>query len=114
MTSTVRNAVPEAITVRQLLAHQGVAVGQTPPLRDLLHLLEDLRDAYVGPAEETILTEIVANSLDSGASTIAVTTDPAQAPTTTPNRRTATRSHATFSGPYVASVTSSVSGNAPR
>ena len=43
---------------------------------DLLHLLEDLRDAYVGPAEETILTEIVANSLDSGATLIAVTTDP--------------------------------------
>ena len=43
---------------------------------DLLHLLEDLRDAYVGPAEETILTEIVANSLDSGATRIAVTTDP--------------------------------------
>ena len=42
---------------------------------DLLHLLEDLRDAYVGPAEETILTEIVANSLDSGATLIAVTTD---------------------------------------
>ena len=41
---------------------------------DLLHLLEDLRDAYVGPAEETILTEIVANSLDSGATLIA--TDP--------------------------------------
>ena len=43
---------------------------------DLLHLLEDLRDAYVGPAEETILTEIVANSLDSGATLIAATTDP--------------------------------------
>jgi hypothetical protein len=42
---------------------------------DLLHLLEDLRDAYPGPAEETILTEIVANSLDSGATLIAVTVD---------------------------------------
>ena len=31
---------------------------------DLLHLLEDLRDAYPGSLEETILTEIVANSLD--------------------------------------------------
>ena len=41
---------------------------------DLLHLLEDLRDAYPGATEETILTEIVANALDSGASTIAVTT----------------------------------------
>src|SRR5437867_8326089 len=43
---------------------------------DLLHLLEDLRDAYPGSTEETILTEIVANSLDSGATTITITTDP--------------------------------------
>ena len=43
---------------------------------DLLHLLEDLRDAYPGSTEETILTEIVANSLDSGATTIAIATDP--------------------------------------
>ncbi|WP_447973336.1 ATP-binding protein [Nitrospira sp. Kam-Ns4a] len=49
---------------------------------DLLHLLEDLRDAYAGPIEETILTEIIANSLDSGASHIAVTADPAQATVT--------------------------------
>lgn len=34
---------------------------------DLQHLLEDLRDAYPGALEETILTEVVANSLDSGA-----------------------------------------------
>ena len=45
---------------------------------DLLHLLEDLRDAYPGAIEETILTEIVANSLDSGAATIAIATDPAR------------------------------------
>ncbi|HET8577059.1 MAG TPA: ATP-binding protein [Methylomirabilota bacterium] len=44
---------------------------------DLLHLLEDLRDAYPGAAEETILTEVVANSLDSGATAITVTADPA-------------------------------------
>ena len=44
---------------------------------DLLHLLEDLRDAYPGSTEETILSEIVANSLDSGAATIAITTDAA-------------------------------------
>ncbi len=31
---------------------------------DLLHLLEDLRDAYPGSLEENILTEIVASSLD--------------------------------------------------
>jgi len=37
---------------------------------DLLHLLEDLCDAYPGAIEDTILTEIVANSLDSGASRI--------------------------------------------
>lgn len=45
---------------------------------DLLHLLEDLRDAYTGPVEETLLTEIVANSLDSGARRIVLTTDPEQ------------------------------------
>jgi hypothetical protein len=44
---------------------------------DLRHLLEDLRDAYPGSIEETILTEIVANSLDSGASRVAVRTDQA-------------------------------------
>ena len=43
---------------------------------DLLHLLEDLCDAYPGAPEETILTEVVANALDSGATTVAVTTDP--------------------------------------
>src|SRR2546426_666302 len=45
---------------------------------DLLHLLEDLRDAYPGSLEETILTEIVANSLDSRASRVSVATDAAQ------------------------------------
>jgi hypothetical protein len=43
---------------------------------DLLHLLEDLRDAYPGSTDETILTETVANALDSGAETITVTADP--------------------------------------
>ena len=37
---------------------------------DLQHLLEDIRDAYPGSLEETIITEIVANSLDSGATTL--------------------------------------------
>ena len=46
---------------------------------DLLHLLEDLRDAYPGAAEDTIVAEIVANSLDSGATTILITADPSQA-----------------------------------
>ena len=46
---------------------------------DLVHLLEDLRDAYPGGLEETILTEIVANALDSGASCIHLATDPAGA-----------------------------------
>src|SRR5262245_49622913 len=44
---------------------------------DLQHLLEDLRDAYPGATEATILAEIVANSLDSGAATITISTDPA-------------------------------------
>ncbi len=46
---------------------------------DLLHLLEDLRDAYPGSIEETILTEVLANSLDSGADRIRITADPAEA-----------------------------------
>ncbi|MGE3939330.1 MAG: ATP-binding protein, partial [Nitrospirales bacterium] len=45
---------------------------------DLLHLLEDLRDAYPGILEETILTEIVANSLDSGASRIVMEANPSE------------------------------------
>src|SRR2546427_307319 len=45
---------------------------------DLLHLLEDLRDAYPGAAEETILTEIVANAIDSGAAGLTFTADPAE------------------------------------
>src|SRR6266571_5525437 len=52
----------------------GRPVGETRG--DLLHLLEDLRDAYPGSTDETILTEIVANALDSGAQTITVTADP--------------------------------------
>jgi hypothetical protein len=46
---------------------------------DLQHLLEDLRDAYTGSLEETILTEIIANSLDSGAASIRLFADPAAA-----------------------------------
>ncbi len=45
---------------------------------DLLHLLEDLRDAYPGSIEETILTEIMANSLDSGATQISFACDPVE------------------------------------
>lgn len=46
---------------------------------DLHHLLEDLRDAYPGALEETILTEIVANSLDSGARAIRFDLAPGEA-----------------------------------
>src|ERR1700694_5107677 len=45
---------------------------------DLLHLLEDLRDGYPGAAEETILTEIVANAIDSSAATLTITADSAE------------------------------------
>src|SRR5574341_740593 len=45
---------------------------------DLQHLLEDLRDAYPAALEETILTEVMANSLDSGANEIAFDADPSQ------------------------------------
>ncbi len=43
---------------------------------DLLHLLEDLRDAYPESLEETILTEVVANALDSGTTRIVLECDP--------------------------------------
>jgi histidine kinase/DNA gyrase B/HSP90-like ATPase len=46
---------------------------------DLQHLLEDLRDAYSGALEETILTEVVANALDSGATHIRIVTNAAEA-----------------------------------
>ena len=46
---------------------------------DLQHLLEDLRDAYTGALEETILTEIVANALDSGATRISLQSNPTDA-----------------------------------
>lgn len=46
---------------------------------DLLHLLEDLRDAYPGSLEETIVSEVVANALDSGARTVRFATDPVAA-----------------------------------
>jgi hypothetical protein len=46
---------------------------------DLQHLLEDLRDAYAGSLEETILTEVVANALDSGATRVRLLTDAANA-----------------------------------
>ena len=46
---------------------------------DLLHLIEDLRDAYPGSLEETILTEVVANSLDSGARRLVFAAEPVQA-----------------------------------
>ena len=45
---------------------------------DLQHLLEDLRDAYPDAIEETILSEVVANALDSGASAVRVLTDPGE------------------------------------
>lgn len=42
----------------------------------LRHLLEDIRDGYPFPLEEAIVTELVANALDSGASEIRFATDP--------------------------------------
>ena len=45
---------------------------------DLQHLLEDLRDAYPDAIEETILSEVVANALDSGARSVRVLTDPTE------------------------------------
>lgn len=46
---------------------------------NLQRLLEDLRDAYTGSLEDTILTEVVANALDSSATRIRLLTSPADA-----------------------------------
>jgi hypothetical protein len=43
---------------------------------NLKHLLEDLRDSYPYPQEEAIITELIANALDSGASEIRFFTAP--------------------------------------
>ena len=45
---------------------------------NLRHLLEDIRDTYPFPVEEVILTELVPNALDSGASEIRLTVHAAQ------------------------------------
>ena len=45
---------------------------------DLVHLLEDLRNAYPGSLEETILTEMIANALDAGARGLELHTDSAE------------------------------------
>ena len=45
---------------------------------DLKHLLEDIRDSYPVSAEEAILSELIANSLDSGCSTIDIAVEPEQ------------------------------------
>lgn len=50
-----------------------ISLGETRV--DLVHLLEDLRDAYPGSLEETILTEVLANALDSGARTVRLEAD---------------------------------------
>lgn len=42
---------------------------------DLLHLLEDVRDGYPTPLEDTIIIELVANALDARASRISFRTD---------------------------------------
>ncbi|PKL72584.1 hypothetical protein CVV26_01060 [Candidatus Kuenenbacteria bacterium HGW-Kuenenbacteria-1] len=43
---------------------------------NLKHLLEDIRDGYSLTVEEIILTELIANSLDSKASRIELFTEP--------------------------------------
>ncbi len=62
-----------APTATSTLADRWYPVGETRV--DLLHLLEDLADAYPGDLEETVLTEMMANALDSGASVIEIRTD---------------------------------------
>lgn len=46
---------------------------------NLRHLLEDIRDSYALPIEEVIITELTANALDSKATHVDFTIDPARA-----------------------------------
>ena len=43
---------------------------------NLKHLLEDIRDTYPFPVEEAVITELVANALDSGATEIRFSAQP--------------------------------------
>jgi HSP90 family molecular chaperone len=43
---------------------------------NLRRLLHDIRDAYPAPIEEVIITELIANALDSGATRIEFIVDP--------------------------------------
>lgn len=43
---------------------------------NLRHLLEDIRDSYNVPIEEAIVTELIANALDSGADSISFSVNP--------------------------------------
>lgn len=45
---------------------------------NLKHLLEDLRDVYASPINEVIVTELIANALDSGASRISLEACPSE------------------------------------
>ena len=45
---------------------------------NLKHLLEDMRDSYNSPLEEVILTELIANALDSKATRLDFIVDPTQ------------------------------------
>ncbi len=45
---------------------------------NLRHLLEDMRDSYSAPLEEVILTELIANALDSKATRLDFTVNPAE------------------------------------
>lgn len=58
---------------------------------DLYHLLQDLAGAYPGELEETVLTEIIANALDSGATSIALSTDASRSALTVADNGTGMR-----------------------
>jgi hypothetical protein len=86
----IRRATPRCTSISQWGLPAAAATGDFPPhvlgaiggvgetRVDLQHLLDDLRHAYGGSVEETILTEIVANCLDSEAGTIRLATAPAE------------------------------------
>src|SRR5438034_531060 len=83
---TARGSNPDSARMTAQTRRPGTAcraaIGCTVPTMGeprvgILHRHEVLRAAYPGGTAETILTEIVANSLASGATTITISTDPA-------------------------------------
>ena len=76
---------------------------------NIKHLLEDIRDSYPFPAEEAIITELIANAFDSEAARIALSIDPAKCEFTVVDNGTGMNS-SEFEGYHDIAATAKVRG----